>query len=166
MYHAAGYDKVFITDHDILTDGSVEISTLQGHIVALGIKTLPKRLEAVNVLNHIRKEGGVSILAHPNSKLFGWTHAEIDSLLGLFDGIEVWNSGCSPKYRFAGDKHKYILDKGYQVFPVAVDDWHNDKNLFHKGFVVVPEKGTLLEKLRGGKAYIGTYRREYQHTEP
>lgn len=67
----------------------VEVSSAQGHILALGIKqNIPRGLSPESTIEHISKLGGLAIAAHP-CRLF--SSLNIDE---KFDGIEVFNSRC------------------------------------------------------------------------
>lgn len=103
----AGLQFVIFTDHDDGTRGSdtpvyrygvlcidaVEISTNGGHVVALGLPQSPYPLagEASEVLEDIRRMGGISIAAHPDS-----SRAELrwSDWNAPFDGVE-WLNGDS-----------------------------------------------------------------------
>ena len=81
--HRAGLDFVVLTDHGDATrppdppryvDGvllidAVEISTTDGHLIALGLPQAPYRLagEARDVLEDVHRLGGFGIAAHPDS---------------------------------------------------------------------------------------------------
>jgi hypothetical protein len=103
----AGLQFVIFTDHGDGTRGSdvpvyrygvlcidaVEISTNGGHVVALGLPQTPFPLagEVGDVLEDVRRMGGMSIAAHPDSpraelRWRDWTAA--------FDGLE-WLNGDS-----------------------------------------------------------------------
>lgn len=82
---AAGLNGIAVTDHDsisghpdakknsnkdFLVIPGMEISSADGHIVALGISELvPKGLPAAETVELIRKQGGVAIAAHPFAPL-------------------------------------------------------------------------------------------------
>jgi hypothetical protein len=101
----AGLQFVVITDHGDGTRGSdtpvyrygvlcidaVEISTHGGHIVALDLPQAPYPLggEAADVLEDVRRLGGMSIAAHPDSARaeLEWTNWSAG-----FDGVEWLNS--------------------------------------------------------------------------
>jgi len=81
--HRAGLDFVVLTDHGDATrppdppryvDGvllidAVEISTTDGHVIALGLPQAPYRLagDARDVLEDVHRLGGFGIAAHPDS---------------------------------------------------------------------------------------------------
>ncbi len=81
--HRAGLDFVVLTDHGdatrapdaaryvegVLLIDAVEISTTDGHLIALGLPQAPYRLagEARDVLEDVHRLGGFGIAAHPDS---------------------------------------------------------------------------------------------------
>ena len=103
----AGLQFVIMTDHGDGTRGSdtpvyrsgvlcidaVEVSTNGGHVVALGLPQTPFPLggEVGDVLEDVRRMGGMSIAAHPDSTRaqLGWA-----DWTAAFDGIE-WLNGDS-----------------------------------------------------------------------
>jgi hypothetical protein len=103
----AGLQFVIFTDHGDGTRGSdtpvyrfgvlcidaVEISTNGGHVVALGLPQTPFPLagEAGDVIEDIRRMGGMSIAAHPDSPR---TELRWDDWNAPFDGVE-WLNGDS-----------------------------------------------------------------------
>jgi len=96
----SGLDGVAITDHNILATNlptgvtvvpGIEISSHEGHIIALGISTpIPRDLTADETLLQIRTLGGVSIIAHPYD-LFR-SAIRPDRLTVMPDAVEVLNS--------------------------------------------------------------------------
>lgn len=103
----AGLQFVIFTDHDDGTRGpdtpayrygvlcidGLEVSTNNGHVVVLGLPQSPYPLagDAREVLEDVRRMGGMSIAAHPDSVRpeLAWTDWN-----NLFDGIE-WLNGDS-----------------------------------------------------------------------
>jgi hypothetical protein len=101
----AGLDFVILTDHGdatrppdppayidgVLVIDAVEISTDDGHVVAVGLTQAPYPLggEARDVLEDIQRLGGFSILAHPESPSPGlrWNSWDAE-----FDGLEWLNA--------------------------------------------------------------------------
>ncbi|WP_309492834.1 PHP domain-containing protein [Candidatus Hecatella orcuttiae] len=75
----AGLDGIAITDHDtvdalkeipshssILILEGIEVSSLQGHILGLGVSArIPQGLPASDTVDRIRRLGGVAVVAHP-----------------------------------------------------------------------------------------------------
>jgi hypothetical protein len=79
--------------HGVLCIDAVEISTDQGHVLALGLPKVPFQIGGlgVDVLEDIARFGGMSILAHPTSARLSlrWTGGDAG-----FDGVE-WLNGDS-----------------------------------------------------------------------
>ncbi len=104
-------DIIAITDHDCIEGAlrardlaaaqhlrlsvlvGAEISTRDGHLLALGIEQLiPAALSMAETVAAIHEQGGVAIAAHP---LSWWcpsaSRAVLDDLRGVLDGLEVIN---------------------------------------------------------------------------
>jgi predicted metal-dependent phosphoesterase TrpH len=117
VYHAAGYDCVFMTDHaeffdettiqayrkecEVLSDEQftlipgLEFECQQRmHILGFGVSSLVLTQNPQEVISHIKAEKGVSVIAHPMDTMFNW----IESFEVLPDGIETWNSKYDGQY--------------------------------------------------------------------
>jgi len=115
--HSTQLDVIAITDHDVI-EGSLrardlwakssyrfdfivgeEISTKEGHLLALFIKKLiPPGLSMERSIDLVHEQGGFAIVAHPLNRIFRHScqrevldriHASKDTWL---DGIETWNA--------------------------------------------------------------------------
>lgn len=100
-------DAICITDHDslylrdkieyyqkktdVLLIVGVEIFTLDGDLLCFGIDKLPeKRLSAKDTISFVKKQGGVTIAAHPfrnNNRGIGEKIYELENL----DAVETFN---------------------------------------------------------------------------
>jgi predicted metal-dependent phosphoesterase TrpH len=102
-----GLNAVAVTDHNYL-DGAykiaketdfliipgMEVSSSQGHIVALNVNELiPKGLTAVETVERIHRAGGVAIACHPYVYFKGCLR---EAVCGSFDAIEVINARAFP----------------------------------------------------------------------
>jgi predicted metal-dependent phosphoesterase TrpH len=102
-----GLNAVAVTDHDYL-DGAykiaketdflvipgMEVSSGDGHIVALNVQELiPKGLSAVETVELIHKAGGVAIACHPYVYFKGCLR---ENVCATFDAIEVINARAVP----------------------------------------------------------------------
>lgn len=95
-----GLDGLAITDHNALAQEippgaiiipGVEISSLDGHIIGLGLSTcIPRDLPADETIKQIKNQGGVSIVAHPYDMFR--SAVSLESLTETPDAIEVVNS--------------------------------------------------------------------------
>ncbi len=106
--HAVGLDGLAITDHnttdaffeaqDVVQDigldltiiPGVEVSTIEGHLIALGVETPPpSRMPFNDTADLVHKNGGIAVAPHP-FKLF---RNGVGSLKGRrLDAVEVFNS--------------------------------------------------------------------------
>jgi len=102
-----GLDAVAVTDHDKLegalkiakeTDFLVipgmEVSSSEGHIVALNVSELiPRGLSAAESVELIHKAGGVAIACHPHVLFKGCLKGNVCE---AFDAIEIINARAFP----------------------------------------------------------------------
>lgn len=58
------------------------------HVLGYGVTTLAGTTDPQQVIEHIEREGGVSVIAHPMDSMFDW----IETFDVLPRGIETWNS--------------------------------------------------------------------------
>jgi predicted metal-dependent phosphoesterase TrpH len=74
----------------------VEVTTLQGHVLALNITTpVPQNLGLVETVEKIHEAGGIAIAAHPIVFIKSQIKERIASVSNL-DGVEVINSSAFP----------------------------------------------------------------------
>jgi predicted metal-dependent phosphoesterase TrpH len=105
----AGLDGIAITNHDTLagynevadlapTDlmviPGVEVTTTQGHLLALYINEEPPQSDPVTVIEHIHKQGGIAILSHPFDRFREYFHTNLDTIASHVDAVEAQNSRC------------------------------------------------------------------------
>jgi len=102
-----GLDAVAVTDHnqlegarkiaketDFLIIPGMEVSSSDGHIVALNVQELiPKGLSAIETVERIHKAGGVAIACHPYVYFKGCLR---NNVCATFDAIEVINARAFP----------------------------------------------------------------------
>ncbi len=100
IMRARGLDGLAITEHnkfdppnlpDVLIVPGVEISSRDGHILALGVKeNIPSRLSADETITRIHDQGGVAIIAHPHDPVS--SRVKIADLKVRPDAVETVNS--------------------------------------------------------------------------
>ncbi len=102
-----GLNAVAVTDHnqlegarkiaketDFLIIPGMEVSSRDGHIVALNVQELiPRGLSAIETVERIHKAGGVAIACHPYVYFKGCLR---DNVCATFDAIEVINARAFP----------------------------------------------------------------------
>lgn len=137
VYREAGYGALCISNHDIYTDTSsfsdekmfmidgVEYSA-ESHMLTIGVKRSYRDLPHQQAIDATNKDGGFSILCHPNwIRKEYWKWSDIDELKG-FAGIEVVNllvarlSGSA----IAADTWDHILTGGRLKWGFGNDDFH------------------------------------------
>ena len=64
------------------------------HVLGYGVTELVSTTDPQEVISHIEKAGGVSVIAHPMDSAFPW----IESFDVLPRGIETWNSKYDGRY--------------------------------------------------------------------
>ncbi len=175
------WSEVFIdpgVDGIVSMVGSAEDSATESHIVAVGFDSRIDRslLGSGNTLNdradrltNITEAGGLAFIAHPNEDRYPWDHDTLKSLLGLYDGLEIWNRGV---FQFGFDQ-AYAVDawdnllksedpRARLVFAMAGDDYHPDSVaswFFDGGSVVAwtqsdtPDASDIEASLRYGTFY-------------
>lgn len=155
---AAGCDFGALSDHhnilnheewqqeereDFVPVISKEISTSNGHIMAIGAKTdvvydIPYgknrtdealRSEFMKVANEIKESGGVPQVNHPFSDgpSISW-RADFIDLLSAFQSIEIWN-GANPMFARNGNGNAFklwlrLLAQGVKISATAGSDTH------------------------------------------
>lgn len=106
----ADLDGVAVTDHDTVRGAErvaavapdaltvvpgAEVTTSQGHMLALGIDTTPPVGEhPLDVIREIHEQDGVAILAHPFDSLRQTYTEDLDGIGARVDAVEVRNSRC------------------------------------------------------------------------
>jgi predicted metal-dependent phosphoesterase TrpH len=103
-----GLNAVAVTDHDcwgsaqkiarettdFLIIPGMEVSSAEGHIVALNVKEpIPKGLTARETVLRIHAAGGVAVACHPFVRFKGCLK---DRVCETFDAIEIINARASP----------------------------------------------------------------------
>ena len=109
VYYAKkrGLNSVAVTDHnqlasaykiaketDFLVIPGMEVSSSDGHIVALNVKELiPRGFSAVETVERIHEAGGIAIACHPFSSFKGSLK---ENICETFDAIEIINARAFP----------------------------------------------------------------------
>ena len=147
-YRAKGYDFLFITDHNRITDvsdlskdgilvlngeeigaGSAELGQPY-HLVALNLKEAVSRDDAPTaqgIIDLVRSRGGEVIIAHPY-----WSGLTVNDMIDLegYIGIEIFNTVCFNAIAkgYSTIHWDDLLARGKQIWGFAVDDTHQRHN--------------------------------------
>ncbi|KAF5048161.1 PHP-associated [anaerobic digester metagenome] len=105
---AVGLDAIALTDHDtlegvryaaglprtgVLVIPGIEVSTAQGHLLALGVTELvPARRDVLETIDLVHRLGGIAILPHPFHRFRHAVGLREQEALRAVDAVEVFNS--------------------------------------------------------------------------
>jgi predicted metal-dependent phosphoesterase TrpH len=163
----AGLDAIAITDHDTIAGAKaalrirtrliiipgIEISTKQGHLIALGIeKEIPPGLDVLDTIARARAEGALLILPHP---FHMWRHGvarHFRAAMQAVDAVEVFNSRyiVGAANRKAGKVAKRL---GKPV--TGGSDAHNARYVGYGRTIVdaEPDVASILNAIRDGRSW-------------
>ncbi|WP_221057374.1 CehA/McbA family metallohydrolase [Methanoculleus chikugoensis] len=166
---AVGLDAIAITDHDTVEGAlyalecdtpvtvipGTEVSTKQGHLLALGVtEPLPDGLDFFETVTIARVRGALLILPHPYHR---WRHGvgrRLAAGIGAVDAVEVFNS----RYITGSANRKAaVIAKRFRKPGVAGSDAHNAR---YVGFGVTyvtaePDAASILSAIREGRTMAG-----------
>jgi hypothetical protein len=110
----AGLDGIAVTDHDTVRNvaavrdrapptlevvSGVEVTTTEGHLLALGVERVPPQAAPVDVIEWVHDQSGVAVLSHPFDALREHYETDLSSLARVVDAVEGINSRCVlPRY--------------------------------------------------------------------
>ena len=115
-------DGIALTDHETVTASTyaseldsgmivipgVEVETVEGHILVLGIKNPPpKNLSVAETIDFARKEGGITIIPHPSIPFISISEKIIRQVKP--DAIETHNAKA-PFFRYFVEKNTKLAD--------------------------------------------------------
>lgn len=140
-----GLGCIAITDHNsfkaffeckdngrIIVIPGEEVSSSEGHIIALGIdREIPRNLNIIDTINAIHEAGGIAIAAHPYR---WWSGLGEKNVVKEFDGIEALN-GRSTK---GSNKKSLALAKASGKPMTAGSDSHVPATV-GEGYVDLPD---------------------------
>lgn len=174
LYREEKYDILAATDHratnrvskidsgDLLLMSGMEVHPqgprgMKLHLLALNIPEdfeNPSELPYQEAIDRVRATGGESILAHPYWS--GLNSSDIMAIKNLI-GIEVYNTAT----RYIGKAYNMqvwdnILQLGYHLPAIAVDDTHHLYDLFQGWTVICAKEKTpksVMSALKSGSFY-------------
>lgn len=142
-----GIGAVAISDHNsiesfqvvgrlcptVIVIPAVEVSTKDGHVLALGVRDLvPRGLTLKETIDAIHGNGGVAVAAHPYRKWSGM--GERNAMDNVFDAMEVANGGS----RRSGNKKARRLAESLGRVGVGGSDAHNRESI-GRAYTEVPD---------------------------
>lgn len=160
-------DGVAITDHNtvqgwkrskeaakkqgIIFIPGIEINTLEGHVIALGVNELiPSDLSLEETLDRIREQGGISIAAHP----FDIKGEGIGMRFVKCDAVEVFNALNLDRFSNVLARKKALQTK---VSMVCGSDAHTCEMVGTAvNLIDCSDPEEILKKIKKGKVSIRT----------
>lgn len=161
----AGLDLIAITDHDtaagcleaetipasVLVIPGVEISTAEGHLIALGITTaLRPGVGILETIRMIHAAGGIAILPHPYHRYRHGAAIRCREVIAAVDAVEVFNS----RYIFGSANRKAAkIARKLKKPMVAGSDAHHARFVGYGLTYIDAEKNvpSVLAAIRAGK---------------
>ena len=166
---AVGLDAIAITDHDcvdgakqalkcktsVLVIPGIEVSTMQGHLLVLGVtEVIPAGLDVRETVRIAKTMGALVILPHPYHV---WRHGvarRIRTAMNIVDAVEAFNS----RYIVGSANRKAGRIAGRLEKPcVGGSDAHNARFVgFGRTFVEAePEMQAIFTAIREGRVSCG-----------
>jgi predicted metal-dependent phosphoesterase TrpH len=134
------------TDHDLMVVQASEVSSFNGHILALGVaEPIPRGLSASETIKRIEDHGGLAVAAHPGRFYTGLSLAEVRS--NHFQAVEVANGGSSIRQNRLARK----LAEGRDLGMTGGSDAHHPGDIGRCRTVFETEPSSveeLLEEIR------------------
>jgi predicted metal-dependent phosphoesterase TrpH len=105
----AGLDGIVVTDHDTLENvgrvrehapssldvvSGVEVTTTQGHLLAIDIEKAPPKTDPLTVIETIHDRDGIAVLSHPFDTMRQFYDRNLPEIAAAVDGVEATNSRC------------------------------------------------------------------------
>lgn len=164
----AGLDGIAITNHDTLAGyeavnglapeeltviPGVEVTTTQGHLLALNVSEAPSRSDPLTAIDRIHEQDGLAVLSHPFDGLREHYTANLDDIAERIDGVEATNSRCVlPRYnrraRSFAEKHGLAITGGSDAhFPMEIGRAYT---VCHRPVLDAINTGTTQTGGRGG----------------
>jgi len=171
-----GMDGVVVLDHNTLRGGSeavamrsdilvipgIEVSTADGHVLALNVNAeIPRDLTVEETIDRIHAQGGVAVAAHPYRVWSGLGESKVYGR--KFDAIECQNGRSTRR----GNRKAVVLAEEMGRARTGGSDSHEPETI-GKAYTVLPDGCTdadsVMKALLSGKATAEGSDRDVQAT--
>ncbi|QLK27611.1 PHP domain-containing protein [Natrinema zhouii] len=158
----AGLDGIAVTDHDTLANvdavrdaapddleviPAVEVTTTEGHLLALDVAEAPPQTDPLAVVDHVHEQGGVAVLSHPFDTLRQYYETDLGALADAVDGVETVNSRCVRR-RFNERAAAYAAARDLPA--TGGSDAHFPMEI-GRAYTSVEDDGSLVDAVRDGR---------------
>lgn len=164
----AGLAAVAITDHDtlegvryaagladppVLVIPGVEVTTSDGHLIALGVtEPLPRHRPVIETIELVHAQGGLAVVPHPYHRFRHAVGFHEREAIAAADAVEVFNS----RY-ILGSANRKAARRAARLGKPAVggSDSHHARYVGYGRTIVdaEPEVGAILAAIRAGRCY-------------
>ena len=159
-----GLGCIAVTDHNefrahidlkdetrIIVIPAEEVSSAEGHIVALGIdREIPRGMSIIETIDAIHEAGGLAIAAHPYR---WWSGLGEKNVIPEFDGVEALNARSTP----VCNKKSEILAKSFGPIITAGSDAHTPNHV-GDGYTVISDEcktwQDVMEEIKAGRVEV------------
>lgn len=156
-----GLDGIAVTNHDTVEGYEAvvehagedldvirgcEVTTTQGHLLALGVSSSPEPGDPLAVTEAVHDLGGVAVLSHPFDRFREYYDDGLEDLARTVDAVEVVNSRCvlerfNRRARRYAEAHRLPLTGGSDAhYPAEVG----------RAVTMVPRDRGVLEAIASG----------------
>ena len=180
-----GWDFLVLSDHntisglpqhysqasdELLTMGGIELSTMYGHALALGVRewfdwrtTTGEMLAMGELAQQVLDSGGLFVIAHPMDEgdpvCCGcrWEHG--DMMPGIASAVEVWNYYWAERNEQALQLFYQWLNEGHPLVATSGTDLHERnpehmRTAFNVVYAQELSEAAILDGIRRGHLYI------------
>lgn len=145
-----GYEAVAaVAGHNLDVIKGCEVSTTEGHLLALGVERAPPQADPETVVADVHDQGGVAVLSHPFDRLRE-RFEDPGTLANCIDGVEGINSRCVLPCSNR-QAQKFATDHGLSV--TAGSDAHFPIEIGRAVTVIESGRGPC-EAVRAGKTRV------------
>ncbi|MFC4987387.1 PHP domain-containing protein [Saliphagus infecundisoli] len=158
----AGLDGIAITDHDTVANvkavreaapdaldviSAVEVTTTEGHLLALDIAEPPPQADPLTVVDHVHDQGGAAVLSHPFDSLRQYYQTDLKALADAIDGVETVNSRCIRR-RF--NERAAAFATAYDLPATGGSDAHFPIEV-GRAYTTIEGDGSIVNAVRDGR---------------
>ena len=135
-----GQEALSLNEKDFLVIPGIEVSSIEGHIIALNVREpIARNLTVDETIEKIHAQGGIAVAAHPYRF---WSGLGEKNVVGHpFDAVEILNARSNDR----GNAHAAVLAKRLKAPVTAGSDSHENMTL-GDAYTVLPESTETVDQ--------------------